>query len=105
MAEHNHSNLHVSKFEAPAALKTLSFALIGIGLLTFIIGLMKNPDRLWTSYLVSFFFFSAMGLSGLFWIAINNVAKAGWSVSIRRFAEATTSFIPWIFVGGLVLLF
>lgn len=104
MGEHNHVNLHVSKFEAPAKLKTLSFALIAIGILTFVIGLMKNQDRLWTSYLVAFFYFSCMAVSGLFWIAINNVAKAGWSVSIRRYAEATTSFIPAILVGGLILL-
>ncbi|MFM6930571.1 MAG: molybdopterin oxidoreductase [Bdellovibrio sp.] len=104
MAEHKHVDLHVSKFEAPAKLKTLSFALVAIGLLTFVIGLMKNPDRLWTSYLVAFFFFSCMGLSGLLWIALNNTAKAGWSVSIRRFAEATTSFFPFILVFGLILL-
>ncbi|MBV2167227.1 MAG: molybdopterin oxidoreductase [Bdellovibrio sp.] len=104
MGEHNHVNLHVSKFEAPAKLKTLSFALIAIGLLTFVVGLMKNQERLWTSYLVAFFFFSAMGVSGLFWIALNNVSKAGWSVSIRRYAEATTAFIPGILVGGLILL-
>lgn len=104
MGEHNHVNLHVGKFEAPAKLKTLSFALVAIGLLTFVVGLMKNQDRLWTSYLVSFFYFSCMALSGLFWIAINNIAKAGWSVSIRRYAEATTSFIPAILIGGLVLL-
>nr|BFD62674.1 membrane protein [Bdellovibrio sp. HM001] len=104
MGEHNHVNLHVSKFEAPAKLKTLSFALIAIGILTFVIGLMKNQDRLWASYLVAFFYFSCMAVSGLFWIAINNVAKAGWSVSIRRYAEATTSFIPAILVGGLILL-
>lgn len=104
MAEHKHTDLHVSKFETPAALKTLSFALVALGLLTFVFGLMKNPERLWTSYLVAFFFFSCLGLSGLFWVALNNTAKAGWSVSIRRFAEATTAFIPWIFAGGLVLL-
>ncbi|WP_347358539.1 molybdopterin oxidoreductase [Bdellovibrio sp.] len=104
MGEHNHVNLHVSKFEAPAKLKTLSFALIAIGILTFVVGLMKNQDRLWTSYLVAFFYFSCLAVSGLFWIAINNVAKAGWSVSIRRYAEATTSFIPAILIGGLVLL-
>lgn len=100
----HHVNLHVSKFEAPAKLKTLSFALIAIGLLTFVVGLMKNQDRLWTSYLVAFFFFSAMSVSGLFWIAINSVAKAGWSVTIRRYAEATTTFIPAILIGGLILL-
>lgn len=105
MAEHNHHvNLHVAKFQAPAKLKTISYALVGIGLLTFIVGLMKNQDRLWTSYLVAFFFFSCMGLSGLFWVAMNNIAKAGWSVSIRRYAEATTAFIPAILIGGLILL-
>lgn len=100
----HHVNLHVSKFEAPAKLKTLSFALIAIGLLTFVVGLMKNQERLWTSYLVAFFFFSAMAVSGLFWVAINNVSRAGWSVSIRRYAEATTSFLPGVLLGGLLLL-
>ncbi|WP_413578368.1 molybdopterin oxidoreductase [Bdellovibrio sp. HCB290] len=105
MGEHKHVDLHLGKFEAPQKLKTLSFVLMAIGLITFAVGLLKNQDRLWTSYLVAFFFFSCMGLSGLFWIAINNTAKAGWSVSIRRFAEATTSFIPYILVFGLILLF
>ncbi len=104
MAGHNTPQLHVSKFEAPTKLKTISFALIAIGLLTFVVGLMKNQDRLWASYLVAFFFFSCMALSGLFWVALNNLSKAGWSVSIRRYAEATTAFIPAILVGGLVLL-
>ncbi|MNJ98575.1 hypothetical protein D3C87_163420 [compost metagenome] len=103
MAEHK-VNLHVSKFETPAKLKTISFALIAIGLLTFVIGLIKNPDRLWTSYLVSFFFFACMGLGGLFWSAIQNITKAGWSVSIRRYAEATTAYIPVMIVSSLVLL-
>jgi hypothetical protein len=104
LAGPNDKQLQVSKFEAPAKLKTLSFALIALGLLTFIVGLMKNQDRLWTSYLVAFFFFSCLGLSGMFWIAINSIANAGWSVTIRRYAEATTSFFPAILIGGLILL-
>jgi hypothetical protein len=105
MADAHHTNLHVSKFEAPAKLKTLAFALIAIGLITFVVGLMKNQDRLWTSYLVAFFFFSCLGLGGLFWSAIQSIAKAGWSVSIRRYAEATTAFIPVMIAGSLVLVF
>ncbi len=103
MAEH-HVNLHVSKFTPSPKLKTISFALVAIGLLTFVVGLMKNQERLWTSYLVAFFFFSSLAVSGLFWIAVNNISKAGWSVSIRRYAEATTAFIPGILIGGLILL-
>lgn len=105
MGEHKHVTLHVSKFTPSAKLKTISFALVAIGLLTFVVGLMKNQERLWTSYLVAFFFFSSLAVSGLFWVAVNNISKAGWSVSVRRYAEATTSFIPGILIGGLVLLF
>lgn len=103
MAEHNHVPLHVSKFETPAKLKTISFALIAIGLLTFVIGFMKNPERLWTSYLVAFFFFACLGLSGLFWSALQSIAKAGWSVTVRRYAEATTAYIPVMIVSSLIL--
>jgi hypothetical protein len=41
----------------------------------------------------------------MFFVAIQSVAKAGWSSSIRRIAEGITSFIPVILAGGLILLF
>lgn len=104
MGEHKHVDLHVSKFVTPAVLKTIGFALLVIGLITFGFGLMKNQERIWPAYLVSYFFFSAMAVGGLFWLAINSVSKAGWSVTIRRYAEAMTSFMPVILIGGLVLL-
>jgi hypothetical protein len=105
MASQSHSHeLHVGKFEASQALKTISFTCIGIGVLTFIVGLMKFPEQLWTSYLTSYFFYASLGLGGMFFLGINYVTKAGWMVSIRRYVEAMTSFIPVILVGGLVLL-
>lgn len=104
MGEHKHVDLHVSKFKAPAMLKTIGFALLAVGIITFIFGLMKNQERIWPSYLVTYFYFSCLAVGGLFWLAINNIAKAGWSVTIRRYAEAMTAFIPAILVGGLVLI-
>jgi hypothetical protein len=104
MANTHHTDLHVAKFNAPQSLKTAAYALLTFGILTFIIGVLRNPERLWTSYLAAFFFFSCLGIGGLFWVAINNIANAGWSVTIRRYAEAMTSFIPVILGGGLVLL-
>ncbi len=104
MAQSNHhESLHAGKFVAPQTLKTISYALIAVGLLTFVVGLMKNQERLWTSYLVSFFFFSCLGVGGLFWASIQNLTKAGWSVSVRRYAEAMTSFIPVMIVASLIL--
>lgn len=104
MASNHHQEFHVSKFTAPQGLKTIAYALLGIGILTFVVGLMRSPERAWTAYLAAFFFFSCLGVGGLFWAAINNVANAGWSVTVRRYAEAMTSFLPVVLIGGLVLL-
>lgn len=104
MAHDNH-NLSIEKFEPKSQLKTLGFALVAVGLISFIIGIIKAPDRMWTSYLVAFFFFSSLGLGGMFWVSVNNLSKAGWSVSIRRYAEAATSFIPIMIIASLLLLF
>lgn len=101
--QHN-TELHVGSFKPSSTLKTLAIVALAIGLVSFALGLMKSPERAWTSYLVAFFYFSCLGLGGLFFTAINHVAKAGWSVSVRRISEAMTSFIPFIFVGGLILL-
>ncbi|MCK6598573.1 MAG: molybdopterin oxidoreductase, partial [Bdellovibrionaceae bacterium] len=104
MANHGHHHLEVKAFTTPSTLKVLIIALIGVGLLSFGLGQYLNSERAWTSYLVSFFYFSCLGLGGLFFSAIQHITKAGWSSSVRRYAEAMTSFIPFILIGGLVLL-
>lgn len=105
MAQSSHHEApQIVKFETPKALQAISYLLLAIGIVTFALGLMKNPERAWTSYLVAFFFFACLGIGGLFWSSIQNVANAGWSVSIRRYAEAFTSFVPVILIGGLALL-
>ncbi|HRP04626.1 MAG TPA: hypothetical protein PLV87_06920, partial [Opitutaceae bacterium] len=43
--------------------------LLAVGLITFVIGLMKNQERAWTSYLTAFFYFSSLGVGGLFFVA------------------------------------
>lgn len=104
MADTHQTQLRAEKFEPPQKLKTAAIAFLVIGALGFLVGLMKNPDRLWTSYLVAFFFVSCLGLGGLFWVCIQNLSKAGWSTSIRRLSEGMASFLPAIIVGSMVLL-
>ena len=55
-SSHHHEELKISKFEAPQALKTAAYVGVFIGLIGVIFGLLKNPERMWTSYLVSFCF-------------------------------------------------
>jgi hypothetical protein len=103
-AANHHQDLKVEKFQTPNNLKTIIGVLFAVGILTFAIGWMKSPERLWPAYLTAFFYFSCLGLGGLFFTSIQHVAKAGWSSSIRRYSEAMTSFIPFIFIGGIVLV-
>lgn len=105
MASTSHTTeLKVEKFASSANLKTVIWVLMALGLVTFVFGLVRAPERLWPAYLTAFFYFSCLGLGGLFFTALQHIAKAGWSSSIRRYAEAMTSFIPFILVGGLVML-
>jgi hypothetical protein len=104
LTNHTHQELHVGKFVASPLLKITSYVFIAIGLITFGVGMMKDQERMWAAYLVSFFFFACVGLSGLFWSSLQNMVKAGWSVSIRRYAEGMTSYLPVMVVTSLVLL-
>jgi hypothetical protein len=47
-------------------------------------------------------FFTGISLIGIFFIAVQYVAWAGWSVSIKRIPETFGSFLPFTFVAMLV---
>lgn len=99
-----HHELKINKFTTPQVLKSIIYGFILVGLVTFVFGFLKNPERMWTSYLTSFFYFASLTCGAMFFIAFNHAANAGWSSSIRRFAEAMTSYFVVMFVSALVLI-
>jgi hypothetical protein len=50
-------------------------------------------------------FFTGISLIGVFFIAIQNVAWAGWSVTVRRIPETFGAFLPFTFVVMLITFF
>ena len=84
--------------------KTIYSVAMFLGLILFALALVRDADRAWHSYLTAFFFFTCLGLGGLFFTAIQHAANAGWSVNIRRISEAMTAFIPIAAIGAVVLL-
>jgi hypothetical protein len=105
MANHSsHQELKISKFEISSTMKIVLGAALLIGLATFVYGFLKDPDHMWPAYLTSFFFYASIASSGMFFVAFNYAANAGWSVSIRRFAEALTGFFPYMLGGAIVLI-
>src|SRR6516162_5477648 len=89
----------------PAELKTASFALMFIGVVTFAVMLMKSPERAWFDYLAGYFYFFVLAIGGLFFTCVQHLTKAGWSVNVRRFCEAFAAYLPVAAVGFVGLLF
>lgn len=94
----------VGTFPVSQKVKTISIALMVLGLLTFVLTLFKDKDRAWHAYLVGYMYVTIISVGGLFFAAIQHVTKAGWSVNVRRYSEAFTSYLPVSFVGALLLL-
>jgi hypothetical protein len=60
--------------------------------------------RFFHSYLVAFVFFLAIALGGLFFVIIQHLVSARWSVVVRRLAEIVTATLPLLGVLSLVIL-
>jgi hypothetical protein len=97
-------SVNPGKFEAGKNLKLFYSVAIAVGLITFILGALRTPDRTWFAFLLAFFYFLSIGVGGVFFAALHHASNAGWSVMVRRIAEGFSSFIPWSFALGVLLL-
>ncbi len=88
------------------SLEGLAPRLIQVGAVTGVLGLAAaavvsfasggGAGRLLETYLVSFCFFLTLSLGALFFVLLQHLTRAGWSVTVRRLAEGLA--------GNLVLL-
>ncbi|MRG46761.1 quinol:cytochrome C oxidoreductase [Chitinophaga sp. SYP-B3965] len=94
------------QFVVPARLKTTSFVLLGIGLLTLLIGLFVFNDehgatRFWAGILQNSTYFLLIALASTFFIGVTTLAHGGWQLGFRRVPEAISMAVP---VLGAILL-
>jgi hypothetical protein len=61
-------------------------------------------QRFQASYLIAFLFVASLSLGGLFFILIQHLVRAGWSVVLRRIAEFLAASSPWIAVLSLPIV-
>lgn len=105
MSHHTHVEIRNpgSMTFSPNVKKVLTiFALLGI--ISIITGILTQPARAWPNFLLNYFYFLALGLFGAFFVALQHITNAYWSVTVRRFAEGLMSYLPIAFILGLVLL-
>lgn len=75
-------------------------ALLGLGMV--LAWWMPHTARaFWHAYLLHFCFFLSLALGALFFVLLQHLTRAGWSVVVRRVAEAICGTIP---LFGILLL-
>jgi hypothetical protein len=80
-------------------------ALVGLGLVTFFVGVAVAPLRDWQSYLINFLFWSGLAQGAVIFAAIYHVVGGKWGSTVRRLAEGMAVFLPVSFVLFLPLYF
>lgn len=89
--------------------KKTVFGLIGVGLIALIIGLLTDhshelSQRVWSNLLINGFFFFAIALGALYFLALQYATETGWFVVIKRVVEGVMSYLP-IGIGVLIVVF
>jgi len=85
--------------------KIICGLLLVLGVAGFALGLTSDPARMWQAYLMGTFFFVSMSVMSIFFLALQYLTSARWSVNIRRVFEALAGFLPIGFVLTLILIF
>ncbi|MGZ5245463.1 MAG: quinol:cytochrome C oxidoreductase [Flavitalea sp.] len=99
-------------FEVPKRYRTWSLALMGIGILSLIIGFflygtgddVHHKTRFWATLLHNSVFFLLITNAAMFFICATILAFGGWQMSFRRVPEAIAAVVPVIGVIALVVL-
>ncbi len=90
----------------PAALTIRALGLVAAaGALVFLGGLLFDPRRAWTGYLLGFNLFVGLALSGALFLALLAVSSARWAAPLEGVPAAMSKNLAPGLVLGLVLLF
>lgn len=84
---------------------TLSLGVGIVGLALSTAGYFADARQFFHSYLVSFAFWTSIGLGGLFFTLLHHLVGATWSIVLRRLSESIMMALPLMFVFFLPLVF
>lgn len=97
-------NNQTAEVKLPNALRNLLLAAAIAGGITFAAGLFFAPERIWPAFLMAAYFTLELALAGIFFVAVQYVSGARWSVGIRRIPEAMAMLLPLGAIELLVIL-
>lgn len=92
-------------FEFTGQLKKNLFIMMGVGLLGLVFTFLLYPEnhhaRLWSNILANTYYFTGIGLFGLFVVAATQLAYGGWQTLMKRIF---LSLSAWVRVSGVLLV-
>ncbi|MCJ8346106.1 quinol:cytochrome C oxidoreductase [bacterium] len=83
-----------SKSDYHKSAKLVGTVMMVVGALCVIPVMAESQVRFWHGYLIMFMFILSIGMGALFYIALDYLVGAKWSVPIRRVTELLTSLVP-----------
>jgi len=92
-SEPRHDTTHLSP-EQGKRLIGLAGAIVVVGLGLAAFGYFSDHERFAFSYLTGFAWVTTIGLGGLFFVILQHLTKAGWSVAARRHMEWVSMVLP-----------
>src|SRR5215204_1414985 len=105
-------------FRIPKRYRTWALALIGIGVLSLIVGfimygagghgteeeIMHHKTRFWATLLHNSVYFLLITNASMFFIAVTSLAFGGWQMAFRRVPEAISAAVPVIGIIAFIVL-
>ena len=79
-------------------------AFIVVGLVSFVMRLLQDPQAAWVSYITNWLYFTSVSMGGLLLAIATWITKAKWNWSIRRISQSFVAFLPFSFLLMLPML-
>lgn len=98
----------VEKFELTDKLKKNLYYMIGAGVLGLILAFVLYPanahSRFWSNVLLNAYFFTGIGIFGIFFASANQLGYSGWISLVKRIYMSLSGFIVIGAIFGLIIV-
>jgi hypothetical protein len=85
--------------------KIITFTLISLGAVSFLLGLLSDPQRAWANYLIVNYYFLSLSIGASFFFVLQSISQSGWSSAFKRVPEAMMAYIPFAAIFFLLIYF
>lgn len=99
------SNVQLGSTPFVGKMNSIGMFLAGIGALGLAgVYATQGQERFFADYLLGFWYFGGISVTMLFFSALQYLARAGWSASVRRIAENYTGMVPFLLVALIPII-